>query len=298
MKKMGLTMSIIFEAESANYGEGFGNITSLKKITRETGEVYSYISRQAIRYNIINQMGVDNTKLGLDTVIQFAPDANIKDYPEIDLFGYMKTIKPTKTRSAVVRLSNAIALESYSGEIDFLTNKSLFDRYTKQTGGVTKEGNNEKTGGDIAQSEIQKSYYSYTLTIDLDKVGIDENDNINIEAEEKYDRISKLLNVIKFLYRDIRGRREDLKPIFIIGGVYDIKNPFFENKLKIKNNKLIVETIEDVLGLDKGIAQNTKVGLIRGIFNNDAEIGEKLSVGSVASFFDEVENEVKKYYGV
>lgn len=298
MKKMGLTMSIIFEAESANYGEGFGNITSLKKITRETGEVYSYISRQAIRYNIINQMGVDNTKLGLDTVIQFAPDANIKDYPEIDLFGYMKTIKPTKTRSAVVRLSNAIALESYSGEIDFLTNKSLFDRYTKQTGGVTKEGNNEKTGGDIAQSEIQKSYYSYTLTIDLDKVGIDENDNINIEAEEKYDRISKLLNVIKFLYRDIRGRREDLKPIFIIGGVYDIKNPFFENKLKIKNNKLIVETIEDVLGLDKRIAQNTKVGLIRGIFNNDAEIGEKLSVGSVASFFDEVENEVKKYYGV
>ena len=298
MKKMGLTMSIIFEAESANYGEGFGNITSLKKITRETGEVYSYISRQAIRYNIINQMGVDNTKLGLDTVIQFAPDANIKDYPEIDLFGYMKTIKPTKTRSAVVRLSNAIALESYSGEIDFLTNKSLFDRYTKQTGGVTKEGSNEKTGGDIAQSEIQKSYYSYTLTIDLDKVGIDENDNINIEAEEKYDRISKLLNVIKFLYRDIRGRREDLKPIFIIGGVYDIKNPFFENKLKIKNNKLIVETIEDVLGLDKRIAENTKVGLIRGIFNNDTEIGDKLTVGSVANFFDEVENEVKKYYGV
>ena len=298
MKKMGLTMSIIFEAESANYGEGFGNITSLKKITRETGEAYSYISRQAIRYNIINQMGVDNTKLGLDTVIQFAPDANIKDYPEIDLFGYMKTIKPTKTRSAVVRLSNAIALESYSGEIDFLTNKSLFDRYTKQTGGVTKEGNNEKTGGDIAQSEIQKSYYSYTLTIDLDKVGIDENDNIDIEAEEKYDRISKLLNVIKFLYRDIRGRREDLKPIFIIGGVYDIKNPFFENKLKIKNNKLIVETIEDVLGLDKRIAENTKVGLIRGIFNNDTEIGDKLTVGSVANFFDEVENEVKKYYGV
>jgi CRISPR-associated protein Cst2 len=30
---------------------------------------------------------------------------------------------------------------------------------------------------------------------------------------------------VAFLYRDIRGRREDLKPLFAIGGVYDIKNP-------------------------------------------------------------------------
>ena len=31
MNKKGLTISIIFEAESANYGEGIGNISSLKK---------------------------------------------------------------------------------------------------------------------------------------------------------------------------------------------------------------------------------------------------------------------------
>ena len=38
------------------------------------------------------------------------------------------------------------------------------------------------------------------------------------------------------LYRDIRGRREDLKPVFVIGGVYDIKNPFFHNLVEVSDN--------------------------------------------------------------
>ena len=115
MENKGLTVSFIFEAESANYGEGVGNVTSLKKISRDGGKAYSYISRQALRYNMIEQMGVNNTPLDLDgKVIQFHPDATIEDYPEIDLFGYMKTKKPMKSRAAVARLSNAVALETFN----------------------------------------------------------------------------------------------------------------------------------------------------------------------------------------
>lgn len=32
LQSKGLTISMIFEAESANYGEGIGNVASLKKI--------------------------------------------------------------------------------------------------------------------------------------------------------------------------------------------------------------------------------------------------------------------------
>jgi CRISPR-associated protein Cst2 len=53
MESKGLTLSIIFEAESANYGEGGSNYLSLKKLSRGDGNTYSYISRQAIRYSII-----------------------------------------------------------------------------------------------------------------------------------------------------------------------------------------------------------------------------------------------------
>ena len=56
MKKDGLTLTMIFLAESANYGEGVGNITTLKKMTRGDYQQYSYISRQAIRYNLVQQL--------------------------------------------------------------------------------------------------------------------------------------------------------------------------------------------------------------------------------------------------
>ena len=68
-------------------------------------------------------------------VVQFAADASIEKYPEVDLFGYMKTVSKkddaaggASTRSAVVRLSNATSLESFNSDLDFLTNMGLAKR--------------------------------------------------------------------------------------------------------------------------------------------------------------------------
>lgn len=291
MDKKGLTLSIIFEAESANYGEGVGNVTSLKKISRGDHEVYTYISRQALRYNIVEQMGINNTPLGVDgSVIQFHPEATIANYAEIDLFGYMKTVKPTKTRAAVARLSNAVALESYNTDLEFLTNKGLFDRFK-----AANPDDNLK-GGNIAQSEIHKSFYAYTVTIDLDKVGVDVNDNIEIPLADRAQRVVSLLRSLKFLYRDIKGRRENLSPIFAIGGVYNYKNPFFENRLKLKENKLAVDTIESVLALDEHVQKETRIGLVKGLLANDEEIEQVLHTSSMADFFTEIETTVVNYY--
>ena len=290
MDPKGLTISIIFQAESGNYGEEVGNVTSLKKISRGRGEQYTYISRQALRYNIVQQMGVDNTPVGLDkSVLQFDKEALIDQYPEIDLFGYMKTdSKETKTRSAVARLSNAVSLETFKGDLDFLTNKGLLDRYNK----TSKEA---KDGGNISQSEIHRSYYSYTITIDLDQVGIDDNYEINIDNKEKSARVEKLLDTVRFLYRDIKGRREDLAPLFIIGGVYPIKNPIFYNSLAVEDNNLKLERIESVLSKD--ILKDTEVGLVKGVFNNSADIEESLNPIKVGDFFENLKEKVRDYYG-
>ena len=283
MENKGLTLTIIFEAESANYGESIGNVASLKKISRGLGEQYTYISRQAIRYNIVNQMGADNTKIGLDgSVLQFDPSAKIDEFAEIDLFGYMKTAKTTKTRSAVVRMSNAISLEPYRGDLDFLTNKGLYDRYIKQT-------SDKKDGGNIAQSEIHHSLYTYTITVDLERVGFDENDNINIENKIKAERIVRLLNTVKYLYRDIKGRRENLSPLFIIGGVYKIKNPIYQNVIEVKGGKLNVEKIKDAISRDLE-------GLLPGVFENEAEIKKELSCKKINEFFEDIEKKVQQYY--
>ena len=296
MDKKGLTFTAIFLAESANYGEGIGNVATLKKISRNRGEQYTYISRQAIRYNIVEQLGENKANVkaegsGDKKVVQFSAETTIKDYPELDFFGYMKTVKGdnSKNRSAIVRLSNAVSLETFKGDLEFLTNKGLVDRIDR----------NEKVFPNIAQAEIHKSYYKYTVTIDLDKIGIDELDGIEIENEEKARRVNKLLDTISLLYRDIRGRREDLKPLFIIGGVYDIKNPFFENVVDVRNNKILVEKLTS--GIYDFIENDTAVGIVKEQFENDTELETELAkrnikVLNVPEFFKQLKNKIDEYY--
>ena len=296
MDKKGLTFTAIFLAESANYGEGIGNVATLKKISRNRGEQYTYISRQAIRYNIVEQLGENKANVkaegsGDKKVVQFSAETTIKDYPELDFFGYMKTVKGdnSKNRSAIVRLSNAVSLETFKGDLEFLTNKGLVDRIDR----------NEKVFPNIAQAEIHKSYYKYTVTIDLDKIGVDELDGIEIENEEKARRVNKLLDTISLLYRDIRGRREDLKPLFIIGGVYDIKNPFFENMVDVRNNKILVEKLTS--GIYDFIEKDTAAGIVKEQFENDTELETELAkknikVLNVPEFFKQLKNKIGEYY--
>lgn len=282
MNKNGLTITMIFDASSANYGEGIGNISQLKKMTRSGGEVYTYISRQAIRYNIVQQMQIDNTPVdNAQKVVQFSPNTTIKDYPEIDLFGYMKTTKGGQSiRSAVVRLSNAISLEPYKSDTDFLNNMGLAKRNGLENA--------------LAQSEIHKSLYSYTITIDLDKIGID--DDIEIENSEKSERIIKLLDTIQFLWRDIRGRRENLNPLFAVGGIYERKNPYFEDRLKLTKNGLNAGLIKSVKESCEDTQSNTVIGYVPGIFSNEEEIIKMLSPVSISEMFTKLKEEVRAYY--
>ncbi|WP_231682867.1 type I-B CRISPR-associated protein Cas7/Cst2/DevR [Phosphitispora fastidiosa] len=293
MRLKGLTLSIIFEAQSGNYGEGFGNIQVLKKLSRGDGGVYSYISRQALRYNIINQLGWDNTPVegaggGAKKVVQFAPSAKISDYPEIDLFGYMKTAKGESgnSRSAIVRLSHAIALENYHAEMDYLTNMALSSR-------------GKNLDNSISQSEIHQSFYAYTITIDLDRVGKETDQTGTVTEEipdaEKAARVVKLLKTVQFLYRDIKGRRENLAPVFAIGGVYNRKNPYFEGRLRLNKCSLDTGIIKEMFK-DEDVRENTLVGLLDGILDNSTKIKDDLVAVDINSLFDELKGKVEGYY--
>src|SRR5690554_3817548 len=178
----GLSVTIIFEAGSLNYGEGISNISELKKIHRRNGEVFTFASRQSIRYDIV-RLGNELFDWNLDTVdkasgvVQFKKDVTIKDSVEMDLFGYLKTDKQSKKRSAVVRLSHAISLEPYRSDMEFLNNMGLAERINENP--------------NIANLEQHQSLYCYTATIDLSKVGVDKNDEIDISKEKKAERVSQ-----------------------------------------------------------------------------------------------------------
>lgn len=301
MNKSGLTISIIFKAQSLNYGEGIGNVSELKKLTRGDGKMYTFASRQALRYDIA-RLGNKMFGWNLEVVdkskgtVQFKEELSIADSEEMDLFGYMKTSKKSNDevggsniRSAAVRLSNAISLEDYKSDMDFLNNKGLADRINEFP--------------NLANVEQHLSYYTYTVTIDLEKIGVDGN--IELSNEEKSKRVVQLLEILKILNREIRGREENLSPLFIIGGLYDLNTPYFLGRIKLENreNSFVINTniLEDTMKLKIGensIAEDTKVGIVKDIFQNEKEIEDVFSgkVCNVQDFFEQLENQVKEYY--
>ena len=294
--KKGLSITLIFKAQSLNYGEGIGNISELKKLTRGDGNVYTYASRQALRYDIV-RLGNKMFGWNLEVVdksqgtVQFKNEFTIKDSEEMDLFGYMKTAKndSSNIRSAAVRLSNAISLEDYKSDMEFLNNKGLADRIGEFP--------------NLANIEQHLSYYTYTITIDLEKIGVDEG--VELTAEEKTTRVNQLLDIVKILNREIRGREENLSPVFVIGGMYNINSPFYLGRIKLKGKdgefSIDTEMLKDTSTLTIGensIFEDTKVGILKNSFKNENEIEEIFSgkVTNIEEFFQNLKQEVTEYY--
>ena len=299
--KSGLTITVVFNAESLNYGEGIGNISELKKLSRGNGKVYTFASRQALRYDIA-RLGNKMYGWNLEVVdkskgtVQFKDKCTIKDSEEMDLFGYMKTSKKSNDkaggssiRSAAVRLSNAISLEDYKSDMDFLNNKGLADRINEFP--------------NLANVEQHLSYYTYTVTIDLEKIGKDGE--VELDNEVKMKRVIELLEILKVLNREIRGREENLSPLFVIGGVYNLNSPYFLGRIELKNvkQKFAINTniLEDTMKLKIGeneISQDTNIGIVKDIFENEKEIEEKFTnkVYNIQDFFEKLEDSVKQYY--
>ncbi|ERI07859.1 type I-B CRISPR-associated protein Cas7/Cst2/DevR [Aneurinibacillus aneurinilyticus] len=295
MKNKALTLTFIFKASSLNYGEGTANISELKKFHRGDGEVYSFASRQSIRYDMVrlgneffnwNLNVVDKSK----GVVQFKEDCTIEDSVEMDLFGYMKTKAKAGAdkRSAVARLSHAVSLEPYRSDLEFLNNMGLATRINENS--------------NLATLEQHESLYTYTLTIDLSHVGVDGA--IELSELEKANRVKQLVEITKYLNREIRGRQENLAPLFVIGGLYPIANPFFLGRVALQdfNARLLnVKQIESVLkqtALGHDVRVCTKIGLVDGTFANENEITELADTVSIEEFYQYILQEIDAYYKV
>jgi CRISPR-associated protein Cst2 len=290
-----LTLSAVFQANSLNYGEGTANISELKKFHRGNGKVYTFASRQSLRYDIV-RMGNEMFGWNLNTVdkskqvIQFKEEVTIEDSVEMDLFGYLKTGSKSKKRSAVARLSHALSLEPYNGDMEFLNNMGLAERI-----GETPN---------LANLEQHQSHYAYHLTVDLHKVGVDGD--IVLPLAERVQRVHQLLDILKLLYRDIKGRRENLSPLLVIGGVYDSSNPHFMGHVQIHKShngwNLDVSRLADVMKLTwngKSVGESTAIGVVSGWIANEDELRTAFTsrVLTVEDFFARVKRDVEQGFG-
>lgn len=327
MKGM-LTLTIITQrATSLNYGENIGNVSILKKLSLGDNSQITYVSDKALKYDIrrkgkeekgwrlldekvkeLIEKSKDGKKLNVD---KFAKEL-VQEYQEFDLFGGLLTnlkgadgkkvelsYGDSVKRTAPVKITYAYSISKFQGDMDFMNNIEAYNRYIRHI--------EQKDAQVITQSEQHTAHYYYTVAIDLDRIGVWETENGTeemIPAEEKAKRVKDLLDIIRTLSRQIRGRYENLSPIFVIGGIYKVKNPFFMGCIgatETEDRKLLLDVnrLLDCKGIiPEEERDNTLCGLLSGFFANEQEIREKLNCKSVGEVFEELKNKVGEIYGV
>ena len=294
MKGKSVTLTVIANMTS-NYGEGLGNISSVQKVFN--GKTYAARSKESLKNAIMVQSGLyDDLETSLDKKVNqkvVSKDLNVTNCRALE-GGYMNTSDNTYVRKSSFYLTDAVSCDEFINEYRFHNNLYLATNYAKHNN-INLQGNAQKAGLMPYQYEFDKSLKIYSLTIDLDMIGRDENfDSEEASAEEKAYRVNAILDAVKNLSLIVKGNLDNAEPIFVVGGIINRKTHYFENLVKVKNDKLeITEELKD------RINNGCYVGFLEGgNFENEVQIKEELKPLTVSKFFSNLEEEVRKYYGV
>lgn len=292
MEKKTITLTVAANMTS-NYSENLSNIGSVQKIYKK-GHVYTIRSRESLKNAIMVQSGMyDDLVTTVDgaTQKQATPERNAANNRALE-GGYMTTGKDTYIRNSSFYLTDAVACEPFVSETRFHNNLYLASNYAK-----AHNLNLQKDAGDAGlmpyQYEYEKTLRVYSITIDLAMIGTDPN-FMEEEADgaEKAERVNSLLSAVENLSLVVRGNLDNAEPIFAVGGFSDRKTHFFENVVKVMENRL--ELSEDLI---RRVNMGYSAALLRGHnFDNEDEIIEKLHPVSVEEFFESLREQVRAYY--
>ena len=307
--KKALTLTIVANMTS-NYSEGIGNIASVQKVFKNR-KVYSMRSRESLKNAIMVQSGMyDDLKTSRDGAAQkkVNEELNAANCRALE-GGYMSTQGTTCIRKSSFYLTDAIATEHFVNENRFHNNLYLAEQVdvpymvksNVASGGsynyAASQGISvQESGGESGlmpyQYEYDKSLKIYSMTIDLEMIGKDENFQVEANAEEKAARVCVLLDAVENLSLVVKGNLDNAEPIFAIGGLSDRKTHYFENVVQVEESQLIISQ-----DLKDKLARGFSCALLRGnLLKNENEIIKELNPVSVSDFFENLRKEVMNYY--
>lgn len=297
MMKKTITLTVVANMTS-NYSESLGNTGSVQKIYKK-GHVYTIRSRESLKNAIMVQSGMyddlvttaDGAKKKKTAQKEATPKRNAANNRALE-GGYMTTGKDTYIRNSSFYLTDAVACEPFVNETRFHNNLYLASNYAKAND-LNLQKDAAKAGLMPYQYEYEKTLRVYSITIDLGMIGKDPNfTNDEADGAEKAARVNSLLDAVENLSLVVKGNLDNAEPIFVVGGFSDKKTHYFENVVKVIDNKLILS--EDLIQkINKGYA----VALLRGQnFDNEEEVIEKLNPVGVGEFFETLRNQVSEYY--
>ena len=202
----------------------------------------------------------------------------------------MSTKDVTYIRNSSFYLTDAISAEPFINDARFHNNLFLATNYAKANGKNVQNDASE-CGLMPYQYEYDKSIKIYSLTIDLEKVGVDENFGAEADNEEKCSRVLSIIDAVENLSLVVKGNLDNAEPIFVVGGLSPRKTHMFENAVRVVGKNLVIEPVKEKLemGFACGLMRNGQLG-------NEDDIVRELNPTTVPKFFSELREEVKAYF--
>ncbi|MBI4654331.1 MAG: type I-B CRISPR-associated protein Cas7/Cst2/DevR [Nitrospirae bacterium] len=283
MKGLTLTMVVKFTG-TPSMGEGLGgNINPMKVLPTAMGD-FAYLSPSAILkqplmeyfvrekgWKLEDKKNIKIPEKGKKDPIQMIGYADAD--PHADVFGYLFTDESRKRKSPL-GVSYAVGLMDFKNCLDYRSNLGLVELSEAE----------DNRGQMIFQREIDMNYFVYTLNLDLQRIGREENEDKNKKINEanqddKLKRVQAILEAIPYIAIHRNGALVGtLRPHLIVGGVFEKKFPYFIDSIvwdKSKHTvgaKAVNDIIEEyslksddknmlVFGLHEGFPLNGKVNV-------------------------------------
>lgn len=267
MRGLTLTMVVKFTG-TPSMGEGLGgNINPMKVLPTDMGD-FAYLSPSAILKQPLMEYFVKEKgwEFAFDKNVNISPKKTGREKPPLqltgyanddpfaDIFGYLFTRKKDKSnkdkkqspeetqkRKSPLGVSYAVGLMGFKNCLDYRSNLGLVELSCSKGEGQM-----------IFQREIDMNYFVYTLNLDLQRIGKEENKDSDNEAsvEQKLERVCAILEAIPYIEIQRNGALiGTLRPHLIVGGVFERKFSYFIDSIvwNKSNNSVKAKAINDII---------------------------------------------------
>ena len=258
-----------------NAGEGGTNLVDVKKYLKN-GIEYPYVSGQAMRHYLREAV---RRKLK-EGAFMCTPNDKGENCGQVqkcwncDLFGYMLPIKGegAGVRVSPVKVSTAMGLIPLENNatIDFLTRKK-------------RKSEGEKASGDIVNVELGVNLYKCGISIDVERVGVNEQLDENtkelkyvpfIDQDEKKERINGVISSLPYLSDYSKQARllTDFTPDVVLSASQNIYSHRLQKAFEINTEvKLNIERFKMIVNEILAYSE-VYFGLLPGVLANEQEV--------------------------
>lgn len=255
-----ITLTILTESPIAlSNDQGFGTYNPIKKYFFKDGK-HAMTSVATVSYELRKNLILNNS-INPDSIV--LKDKNL--YPndpkiESDIFGYLIPSKQ-ESKTSPLRIIPFISIHTFKNDTQLITNRGFLDINLGRTyyNDALKELNYsdvQKTQA-LANEEVFGDYYTYTVTLELDRIGVKEIDekgnrlpmDRRIYLDGRKEIVKNILLALTDFTREIKHQTVHLKPLAVFGGVYAKVIPYFWNDIRWDDykNGLVIDSIENTI---------------------------------------------------